>query len=103
MIKWFLHIGTEDVLVRLWKAIVLLFLQRPVLAILPAESITVHFDSQKYSVHDEVRLQEGQTVVALLPPIYCAPENVAGAKLGFEGCHSTSRTILRKGTVDQLG
>lgn len=102
-IMWFLNNIDRDLLPRMWETIVLLFLQRPVLGVLPEESVTVRFDSNKYSTHDDIKLREKQQVIALLPPVYCAPNNMDEAKLGFEGCHSVDRTILRKGTVDQLG
>lgn len=101
--EWFFKNIKKDLLERLCEIIILLFLQRPVLRLLLEEGVAViSFDSNKYFAHD-IELQEGQKVVALLPPICCAPDNVPGANLGFGKCHSANRTILRKGTADQLG
>lgn len=102
--RWFYAKLKKETLKRLWQSVVLLFLQRPVMGLLPKKSTTtVEFDSNIYSVHDDAKVEERDAVLAVLPPVYCGPNKMIKGRLGFQGCECDGRVILKKGMVDLLG
>lgn len=102
-IEWFLEQVGDDNLTDLWETIILLFLQRPILGILPGEIVHAEFDFEEYSVYDDNEIEEGKTAIAILPPLYCVAENSADEEALLGGYQGKRGDILRKGVLDQLG
>lgn len=100
-VKWFLEKdpSARKTLTRLWKVVVLLFLQQPLMRFQSLPNPSIEHDRLNFGYVGR-ELRDGQAVMVVVPPIICAPTSASALRLTFDDIEDW--VIVEQGLVDLI-